>query len=49
MEKRLNLAQAALQALQRLSYTEKGLSFKALQQLYISYVTAISNYGSPIW
>jgi len=33
----------------RLSNTERGLSFQAMRQLYISCITSVADYGVPIW
>ncbi|OXV05133.1 hypothetical protein Egran_07099 [Elaphomyces granulatus] len=49
IEKRINQATAAFEGLQRLSSTQKGLSFRALRQLYIACITTIADYGVPIW
>jgi hypothetical protein len=34
--------------IERPSNTERGLSFQAVRQLYIAYVSFIANYGVPI-
>ena len=46
IEKRLNLATAALYRAQRL---QKGLGFRSLRQLYKAYVTTITDFGAPLW
>src|SRR6266511_5330740 len=35
--------------IKRLSNTERGLSFQAIRQLYIAYITSIADYRAPIW
>ena len=35
--------------IERLSNTERGLSFQAMRQLYIACVSSIADYGVPIW
>ena len=35
--------------IERLSNTERGLSFQAMRQLYIACITSIADYGVPIW
>jgi ribonuclease HI len=35
--------------IERLSNTERGLSFQAMRQLYISCICSIADYGVPIW
>ena len=49
IEKRIDLATAAFLGLQRLSNTQKGLSFRAVRQLYSACVTTIADYGVPVW
>ena len=49
VEKRINLATASFFGLQRLGSLQKGLSFKALRQLYIACVTSMADFGVPIW
>jgi ribonuclease HI len=49
VEKRLALATRTLHNIIRLSGSEKGLSFKAIRQLYIACITTISDYGVQIW
>ena len=47
--KRINLATAAFLGLQRMASTQKGLSYRAMRQLYIACRTAIADYGVPVW
>ena len=49
MEKKLNSATASFFELQRLGTLQQGLSFRALRQLYIVYVTTIADFGVPLW
>ena len=49
IEKRVNQALGAFLGLQRLASTQKGLSFRALRQLYIACITTIADYGVPVW
>ena len=46
--KRINLAEAALQRIIRLSSTQQRLSFQALRQLYIACIIAIANYRAQL-
>lgn len=47
--KRISLAEGALQRIIRLSNTQQQLSFPALRQLYVAYITAISDYEAQLW
>ncbi|KAI1001044.1 hypothetical protein K3495_g7159 [Podosphaera aphanis] len=49
VEKRLHLAQGALQRLIKLSSKSKGLGFNALRQLYLSCIIPVLDYGSVLW
>ena len=49
IEKRINLAMATFLGMQRLASTQKGLSFRAMRQLYIACVTTVADYGVPVW
>jgi Reverse transcriptase (RNA-dependent DNA polymerase) len=49
VEKRIASAYRAFCSIQRLSNTARGLSFKAMRQLYISCVSTMADYGIPIW
>ena len=35
--------------IERLSNTERGLSFQAMRQLYIACTCSVADYGVPIW
>ena len=49
VEKRLNLATAAFFRIQRLGNTQRGLSFRALRQLYIACISSVADFGVPLW
>jgi len=49
IEKRINLANAALYRLKRLSNTQKGLDSTANRRLYIACITSISDFGIQLW
>ena len=49
VEKRLHLAQGALQRLIQLSSKSKGLGFNALRQLYQTCIIPVLDYGSVLW
>ena len=49
IERRINLAMASFLGMQRLAGTQKGLSFRAMRQLYIACVTTVADYGVPVW
>ncbi|KAI0998762.1 hypothetical protein K3495_g9435 [Podosphaera aphanis] len=49
VEKRVHLAQGAMQRLFQLSSKSKGLGFNALRQLYLSCVIPVLDYGSILW
>ena len=49
VEKRINLAIATFLGMQRLASTQKGLSFRAMRQLYIACITTVADYGVPVW
>ncbi len=49
VEKRIASAERTLSSIIRLSNTERGLSFQAMRQLYISVITAIADYEVQIW
>jgi len=42
-------AKRAFHSIERLTNTEKGLSFQAMRQLYIACITTIADYGTPLW
>jgi len=43
------LAKRILAQIERLSNTERGLSFQAMRQLYIACISSIADYGVPVW
>ena len=49
VEKKINTATATFFGLQRLGSLQKGLSFRALRQLYIACTTSIADFGVPLW
>ena len=49
VEIKINAATGAYFGLQRLSTTQKGLSFRALRQLYIACITTIADFGVQLW
>ena len=49
IEKRINLAMASFLGMQRLASTQKGLSFRAMRQLYMACITTVADYGVPVW
>ena len=49
IEKRINLAIASFLGMQRLASTQKGLSFRAMRQLYIACIATVADYGVPVW
>ena len=49
MEIKISKAKAAFYLIKRLGNTQRGLSLQALQQLYIAYVTTITDYGIQCW
>src|SRR5436190_10385734 len=49
VEKKIASAQKILMQIERLSNTEKGLSFQAMRQLYIACISSVADYGVPIW
>src|SRR5438034_2507625 len=49
VEKKIASAQKVLMQIERLSNTEKGLSFQAMRQLYIACISSVADYGVPIW
>src|SRR6266511_1362692 len=48
VEKKVAQATRIFHQIKRLSNTERGLSFQAIRQLYIAYITLIADYGVPI-
>jgi len=49
VEKRLTLANGALQGIQRIARQRKGLTLNALRQLYVACVSSVADYGSLLW
>lgn len=49
VRKKLNLGMATLNGLSRLGSAQKGLSFRALRQLYIACVTSVTDFGAQLW
>jgi hypothetical protein len=49
VEKKIALASKTLIQIERLSNTERGLTFQAMRQLYIACISSIADYGVPIW
>ena len=49
VNKKVQAAESALFLLKRLGNTQKGLSIRALRQLYLSCVVPIADYGSLLW
>ena len=49
VEKKIVLAQRAFMQIERLSNTERGLSFQAMRQLYTTCISSVADYGVPIW
>lgn len=47
--KKVTEATRVFYQIERLSNTERGLSFQAMRQLYIACITSIADYGVPIW
>ena len=49
MEKKITQVLKLLNQIEKLSNTERGLSFQAMRQLYIAYISSIVDYGVPVW
>jgi len=49
VEIKISAATRIFHQIARLSNTERGLSFQAMRQLYISCITSVADYGVPIW
>ncbi|KAK8036887.1 hypothetical protein PG994_015384 [Apiospora phragmitis] len=49
LEKRLTLANGALQGIQRITRQRTGLGINALRQLYVTCVSTVADYGSLLW
>jgi len=48
VEKKIASAQKVLMQIERLSNTEKRLSFQAMRQLYIVCISSVADYEVPI-
>src|SRR5436190_12061108 len=49
VEKKTTQALKLLNQIERLSNTERGLSFQAMRQLYIACISSVADYGVPVW
>ena len=49
MKKKITQTLKILNQIERLSNTERGLSFQVIRQLYIACISSIANYDVPIW
>ena len=49
VEKKTTQALKILNQIERLSNTERGLSFQVIRQLYIACISSVADYGVPIW
>ena len=49
MEKKIASAQKVFMQIERLSNTERNLSFQAMRQLYIACISSVADYEVPIW
>ena len=49
MEKKIALAKKVFMQIERLSNTERELSFQAMRQLYIACMSSVADYGVPVW
>src|SRR5947207_13949168 len=49
VEKKIASAQKIFIQIERLSNTERELSFQAMRQLYIACISSVADYGVPIW
>jgi predicted component of type VI protein secretion system len=49
VEKKIALANKIFMQIERLSNTERGLSFQAMRQLYIACISSVADYGVPVW
>ena len=48
VEKKTTQALKILNQIERLSNIERGLSFQAMRQLYITYISSVADYGVPV-
>ena len=49
VERKIASAQKVFTQIERLSNTERGLSFQAMRQLYIACISSVADYGVPVW
>src|SRR5436189_1818317 len=49
VKKKIASAQKVFMQIERLSNTERELSFQAMRQLYIACISSVADYGVPIW
>ena len=49
VEKKIAQALRTFNQIERLSNTERGLSFQAMRQLYIACISSVADYGVPVW
>ncbi len=49
VEKKIALATKIFMQIERLSNTEKELSFQAMRQLYVACMSSVADYGVPVW
>src|SRR6266480_4925055 len=49
VEKKIALAKKMLMKIERLSNTERELSFQAMRQLYIACIFSVADYGVSVW
>ena len=49
VEKKTTQVLKLLNQIERLSNTERGLSFQAMRQLYIACISSVADYGVPVW
>src|SRR5436190_7595350 len=49
VEKKTTQVLKILNQIERLSNTERGLSFQVMRQLYIACISSIADYGVPVW
>jgi len=49
VKRKIASAQKVFTQIERLSNTERGLSFQAMRQLYIACISSVADYGVPVW
>jgi hypothetical protein len=49
VEKKIALAKKTFMQIERLSNTEKDLSFQAMRQLYMACISSVADYGVSVW